>query len=381
MGVNGFVRCGSSKVDRHKVMKRLQRLSDDASAPEAMRQALQAEARALPTAELGAIKQALLQKAAAPVAVAAGGALGSAGKTVGSSALIKYIIGALVTTVGTGGLVYTLVFSHSDKPTTQAENRPVSAVQAKPAVAQTGTLSAASKMPLAKPSSGLEFTLADGQEGTDGLQMPHQEQPLLPVKKPKRAIEFRLEDLEDAPRQKVALAAEPESDHDGAKNDEQHLGDAQDAEETAAETAAEETAEEMPAKQELSPLAEQLALYNKGRLALREERYRSAILHFETYLERFPNGELWQETSLSLLDALVHKKRHHRVAQLSSQLLQKPGLHSRHPELLRVQAESLARLGRCEEAEAAFQRLLRRDSSQVTLAIKRSALAKCRAQP
>jgi TolA-binding protein len=115
-----------------------------------------------------------------------------------------------------------------------------------------------------------------------------------------------------------------------------------------------EVATEQEPAPRMGDLQAQLALYEAGRGALRAGNYAAARGHFEAYLSRFSDGELRQEAEVSLLEALVRSGRHRQVAAVAGRLAKRAGLVHRRGEFLRVRAESLARLGRCDTAETVF---------------------------
>lgn len=127
-----------------------------------------------------------------------------------------------------------------------------------------------------------------------------------------------------------------------------------------------------------STLAEQLALYDRGLKALASGRLGPAIAAFRAYRARFPGGELTNEASISLLEALVRARRSGAVVTLASALSRKPGLRHRQAGFLRVKAEAEARLGRCQAAERSFGRALAAKAKGVDAAAILDALRHCR---
>lgn len=126
-------------------------------------------------------------------------------------------------------------------------------------------------------------------------------------------------------------------------------------------------------------LQAQLALYEAGRDALRAGRHGIAIAHFEDYLKRFTDGELRREAEVSLLESLVRAGRHGRAAGLAGRLAKRTGLSHRRGEFLRVRAESLAHLGRCDAAEEAFGQAVQAQAGLNATGVL-DALRHCRAR-
>ena len=122
----------------------------------------------------------------------------------------------------------------------------------------------------------------------------------------------------------------------------------------------------------------QLALYERGRAALRGGKLTQAISTFEAYRRRFPRGELRTETGLSLLDALFRAGRLARAEALAAALLRDGVAAERRGEVLRVRAEALARLGRCDSAQQVFGLAVGHPGSGLTTERILNALRTCR---
>ena len=136
--------------------------------------------------------------------------------------------------------------------------------------------------------------------------------------------------------------------------------------------------EETAPADDRSTLAEQLALYERGRKALRGGKLEAAVQAFKTYRKRFPKGELWQESSLSMLEALVRRGRHGATIRLARSLLARGSLRHRRGEVLRVKGEAEAKLGRCDAAEKTFAKALKSARSGLTAESILGALRHCR---
>ncbi len=119
----------------------------------------------------------------------------------------------------------------------------------------------------------------------------------------------------------------------------------------------EEPKTDVPAIEAPAPVADlaaQMALYDRGKDALDSGAVGPAIAAFREYRRRFPNGQLAREATVSLLEALVRGRRDAAVVALTKRMLGRPAYAGRRTELLRVRADALVRLGRCDEAETAF---------------------------
>lgn len=130
-----------------------------------------------------------------------------------------------------------------------------------------------------------------------------------------------------------------------------------------------------------SSLSEQLALYERGVAELRAHRVAGAIGIFESYLLRFPTGELASEAGLSLLEARIAQDNHTKVEELTRSLSARQDLLSRRPELLRVRGEALIRLGRCREAQSVLLEAGSLDPESVSSRTIAQALSKCDGGP
>ncbi|MEZ4268438.1 MAG: hypothetical protein R3F39_18895 [Myxococcota bacterium] len=125
---------------------------------------------------------------------------------------------------------------------------------------------------------------------------------------------------------------------------------------------------------ETSTLAAQLALYEAGRAALRAGEFGKAAASFHQYVAGYPEGELVGEAQLSRLEALARGGRAAEAERLATRLLAQGGLAGRRAEVARVRGEQLVKLGRCDEAKAAFVAAGDLSAAQVE-----TALARCEA--
>ena len=126
-------------------------------------------------------------------------------------------------------------------------------------------------------------------------------------------------------------------------------------------------------------LTAQLTLYELGRSALKEGRFSAAIGAFQDYRTRYPKGALRAESGVSLLEAYLKSGRDHRALKLARALAGHSTLAHRRGEFLRVQAEILARMGRCADAERRFEEAAQSPGAKLVGQRVLNALRHCRA--
>lgn len=98
-------------------------------------------------------------------------------------------------------------------------------------------------------------------------------------------------------------------------------------------------------------LAEQLRLYESGRTALRARNWEVAEREFLRFMEDAPNGELWPEAGMGLLEALTGQGQWARLQSACTQLLDDGRLAVHQRSILRLRAQALEKLGQCADAE------------------------------
>ena len=109
---------------------------------------------------------------------------------------------------------------------------------------------------------------------------------------------------------------------------------------------------ETPTPPPPASLAEQLRLFESGRVALKAGNHAIAVREFERYVDTIPSGDLWPEAAMGLLDALTRTGAFARVDTHASNLLKDTRMRSASPEILRARAWARANLGRCADAQA-----------------------------
>lgn len=126
-----------------------------------------------------------------------------------------------------------------------------------------------------------------------------------------------------------------------------------------------------------SELALQLAAYRAAGQSLVEGKPREAAAAFATFVERWPASPLRPEAELSWLEARVRSGDHEGAVALARELSLDEG-RPRRGDVLRLQADALAHLGRCAAADWAYQDALRRQARDLSPADVDKALAACR---
>jgi hypothetical protein len=95
----------------------------------------------------------------------------------------------------------------------------------------------------------------------------------------------------------------------------------------------------------------ELALIEHARFQLRTDGdHRGALNLLQSYFVRFPSGALFPEAKLMQLNLLARSQEHGRLLAELEVVLESGMLAERRNELQGLRAETLATLGRCQEA-------------------------------
>jgi hypothetical protein len=113
-----------------------------------------------------------------------------------------------------------------------------------------------------------------------------------------------------------------------------------------------------------------MRMYDRIRDALDTGDARAAVSAFEAYDAAFPSGRLATEARIKLLLVLLAAGDAAAAERLAADLQDRAEFSTRRPEILRVRAESLVSLGRCDEA-LALPDLASRDAAEVRRACRR----------
>lgn len=148
-------------------------------------------------------------------------------------------------------------------------------------------------------------------------------------------------------------AVPPPRGSDGTEGSEQLLADPLDGADASAST-----------------LAMELEVYERAADSLTAHAAGEAAEGFRAYLEAYPNGRLRSEATIGLLRALVEVGDAAAVEEIALTLLQRADLGSQRAEILRVRAENLVALERCDEALLLARSLSGRDAANVRRACR-----------
>jgi len=99
-----------------------------------------------------------------------------------------------------------------------------------------------------------------------------------------------------------------------------------------------------------SGVAAQMRMFEPAVGLLQDGEADAAARAFQDYLRAWPQGDLRDEAELGLLQALFASGDAARTAQLAARLEGRTSLHHRRLDILRLRAESLILLSRCDEA-------------------------------
>lgn len=118
-------------------------------------------------------------------------------------------------------------------------------------------------------------------------------------------------------------------------------------------------------------LAEQMRMFENGRTALLAHNHEVAARELGAYVTQVPDGDLWPEANLLLLDARMGKEQWHEADRHASELLTHPRMRADRTRVLLRRAEIRARLGRCTEAHADLDELTAPAPSDATRQTRR----------
>jgi len=125
-----------------------------------------------------------------------------------------------------------------------------------------------------------------------------------------------------------------------------------------------------PTTHPVSTLAAEVAMYDRATDRLAGGDADGAILEYQSYLERYPDGRLVMESELGLLRAQVAVGPSEAVETLAVRLLADGDLVAKHIELRRMRADNLVLLGRCDDALAVARDLSSRDAAPIRRACR-----------
>ncbi len=119
-----------------------------------------------------------------------------------------------------------------------------------------------------------------------------------------------------------------------------------------------------------SGLEQELRMYDRAGEALANGDAPGARDGYRAYLATFPSGSFRPEAQLGLLQALYASGDPAGVERLASEIQDQPEFSSRRSEILRLRAESLVLLERCDEAVAMVDALPSRDGAEIRRACR-----------
>ncbi len=102
---------------------------------------------------------------------------------------------------------------------------------------------------------------------------------------------------------------------------------------------------------EVMGLAEQLRLYESGRTALNAGNHAVALREFDRYVRTIPDGDLWPEAALGLMQALRGTEEWGRLDSWCTTLLEDSRLASHKRRILQQRGRARAHVGACQGAE------------------------------
>ena len=132
-----------------------------------------------------------------------------------------------------------------------------------------------------------------------------------------------------------------------------------------------DAATQTPAAAPPSGLRAELEAYDRGVHALGDGELPTARAAFERYLADWPEGRLRDEASLGLLRTLVQLGDHAAVEAIAVTIQEQPSLAARRDEVVRMRAENLVWLERCDLALELAGTLPSRDGADVRRACRR----------
>ena len=121
-----------------------------------------------------------------------------------------------------------------------------------------------------------------------------------------------------------------------------------------------------------------IAAYDVARALLKRGRFDEAAQAFAAFLQEHPRSLLTTEARVSIVDATFRARRFEDVVRLVDDALASKSHALRGGDLVRVKADALANVKRCDAADAAFTEALTLGARQLTPADVRAALVACR---
>jgi TolA-binding protein len=119
-----------------------------------------------------------------------------------------------------------------------------------------------------------------------------------------------------------------------------------------------------------STLAVELAAYDRANDQLSGGAFAEAVAGFVAYLEAYPSGRLRTEAQLGLLHAYVGMADGEAVERHAAAVQDLPTLSGKRGEILRMRAENLVWLERCDDALDVAHQLSGRDAANVRRACR-----------
>ncbi|MEQ1506701.1 MAG: hypothetical protein ABMB14_31025, partial [Myxococcota bacterium] len=119
-----------------------------------------------------------------------------------------------------------------------------------------------------------------------------------------------------------------------------------------------------------SELAIELQVFEPARDSLVDGDFAAAKTGFERYLAQLPHGRMVGEAQIGRLQASKGLNDPAATASLAEKLQDLPELAGRRQEILRLRAESLVLLDRCDEALLVASDLSTRDASEIRRACR-----------
>ena len=131
------------------------------------------------------------------------------------------------------------------------------------------------------------------------------------------------------------------------------------------------TREDEPTGAPPSPLQLQINQYDQCLDSLDRGRHRVATECFRSFLHAYPQSSMRQTAEFALLRALKESGDVEGTAALAERMADRPENSTREEELRRLQAQSLAKLGRCDHALQLARELPSSDASAIRKACRK----------
>jgi hypothetical protein len=100
-----------------------------------------------------------------------------------------------------------------------------------------------------------------------------------------------------------------------------------------------------------SSLQDELRRYERAETAVRERRWDQAITEARAYLARYPEGELWRESEVALIEALLRSGGADAAEEEATRALAKSGIKDARSTILLLRAEARADRRDCRGAD------------------------------